>query len=91
MSFPRACSSLSEQVNKERIEKSLESMKKLKYTMQNRLFQMKEAFKKEDSYLNMRMLEKENSTGPLGPQGPPGHLGALESRALEEALESRAI
>jgi hypothetical protein len=75
VSFPRACSSLSEQVNKERIEKSLESMKKLKYTMQNRLFQMKEAFKKEDSYLNMRMLEKENSTGPLGPQGPPGYNG----------------
>jgi hypothetical protein len=50
-------------------------MKKLKATMQDRLFLMKEAFKKEDNYLNMRMLEKENSTGPVGPQGPPGWNG----------------
>jgi len=62
-------------VNKARIEGSLESMKKLKVTMQDRLFDMKEAFKKEDNYLNMRMLEKENSTGPVGPQGPPGYNG----------------
>jgi len=61
--------------NKARIEASLESMKKLKSTMQDRLFAMKEAFKKEDNYLNMRMLEKENSTGPVGPQGPPGYNG----------------
>lgn len=63
------------QTNKERIEASLESMKKLKSTMQDRLFLMKEAFKKEDNYLNMRMLEKENSTGPVGPMGPPGYNG----------------
>jgi hypothetical protein len=63
------------QTNKERIEASLESMKKLKSTMQDKLFLMKEAFKKEDNYLNMRMLEKENSTGPVGPQGPPGWNG----------------
>ena len=61
--------------NKDRIESSLESMKKLKATMQDRLFQMKEAFTKEDAYLNMKMLEKENSTGPVGPQGPPGWNG----------------
>lgn len=63
------------QNNKERIEASLESMKKLKATMQDRLFAMKEAFKKEDNFLNMRMLEKENSTGPVGPEGPPGYNG----------------
>mmetsp|Transcript_30044 Transcript_30044/g.47108 ORF Transcript_30044/g.47108 Transcript_30044/m.47108 type:complete len:356 (-) Transcript_30044:2506-3573(-) len=65
-----------EMINKARIQKSVDSMKKLKETMQDKLFSVKEAIKKEDSMLEMEMLQKENSTGPIGPKGATGYAGA---------------
>mmetsp|Transcript_47294 Transcript_47294/g.94807 ORF Transcript_47294/g.94807 Transcript_47294/m.94807 type:complete len:246 (-) Transcript_47294:100-837(-) len=50
-------------------------MKKLKDTMYDKVFAMKEEMKKSDAMVEMRMEEKENSTGPVGPSGPPGFDG----------------
>jgi hypothetical protein len=64
-----------EEKNEELIEKGVDKMKKLKELMRGRLFDMKEALKKEDIVLESAMIQKENSTGPVGPQGPVGFNG----------------
>jgi hypothetical protein len=72
-----------EMINKARIQASVNSMKKLKETMQDKIFAVKEAIKKEDSMLEMEMLQKENTTGPVGPRGPMGYAGANGKNGID--------